>query len=191
MDADVRRRRLLYRAANLRSDALHKFTSGVRAEYGTVVIENLNVAGMLRNPRLARRIADAGFGEIRRQLTYKGEWGGGTTIVSDRWYPSSKTCSGCGVVKAKLPLRVRVFACDACGLVLDREVNAARNLVALAAAQCSAGTGVAGDQGAAALNPRRADRKTRTTHPGRGRGGLVAQPPMGQKRETVLRTPQR
>ncbi|WP_297625973.1 RNA-guided endonuclease InsQ/TnpB family protein [Nocardia sp.] len=155
-------------ARNLRSDALHKFTSGVRAEYGTVVIENLNVAGLQRNRRLARRIADAGFGEIRRQLTYKGEWGGGTTIVADRWYPSSKTCSGCGVVKAKLPLRVRVFACDACGLVLDRDVNAARNLAALAAAQCSAGTGVAGDQGAATLNPRRAARKTRTTHPGQG-----------------------
>jgi transposase len=80
---------------------------------------------------LARQIADAGFGELRRQLTYKTTWHGSVLIAADRWYPSSKTCSACGVVKAKLPLSVRVFACEACGRVIDRDLNAARNLAAL------------------------------------------------------------
>jgi NhaA family Na+:H+ antiporter len=76
---------------------------------------------------------------------------------ADRWLPSSKTCSGRGAVKAKLPLHIRVFQCESCGLVLDRDANAARNLAALAVA-CSTGTGVAGDQGAEVPNLRRADR---------------------------------
>ncbi|MGW0755957.1 zinc ribbon domain-containing protein [Streptomyces sp. NPDC002814] len=112
--------------------------------------------------RLARKIADAGFGEIRRQLTYKGRRNACRTVVANRWYPSSKTCSDCGAVKAKLPLHVRIFHCDACGLVMDRDENSARNLAALAAAEPT-GTGVAGDQGAdTAPKPRGADRKTRT-----------------------------
>ncbi|WP_375336021.1 RNA-guided endonuclease InsQ/TnpB family protein [Nocardia sp. SYP-A9097] len=146
---------------------------------------------MLRNRRLARRIADASFGEIRRQLTYKGDWAGTTTVVADRWFPSSKTCSACGLVKAKLPLHVRVFQCDGCGLILDRDVNAATNLAALAV-NVSAGTGVAGDQDVTTSNPRRADRKTRITRPGVagvGRAGGGNPPSSGRKRETVLRTP--
>lgn len=131
--------------ANLRADALHKLTTAVAAEYGTVVVEDLNVAGMLRNRRLARRIADAGFGEIRRQLTYKTRQRHATrTIAADRWYPSSKTCSWCGAVKATLPLHVRTYQCDACDLVIDRDDNAALNLAALAAA-ATTGTGVARD----------------------------------------------
>ncbi|MCX5321468.1 zinc ribbon domain-containing protein [Streptomyces sp. NBC_00120] len=89
---------------------------------------------MLRNRRLARKIADAGFAEIRRQLTYKGRRNACPTVVASRWYPSSKTCSSCKTVKAKLPLHVRVFSCDACGLVIDRDENAARNLADLASA---------------------------------------------------------
>ncbi|WP_330253394.1 IS607 family element RNA-guided endonuclease TnpB [Nocardia sp. NBC_00565] len=160
--ADAERNRVHHRVANLRSDAVHKLTTAITAEYGTVVVEDLNVAGMLRNRRLARKIADAGFGEIRRQITYKSEWNSGAVHVADRWFPSSKTCSGCGAVKAKLPLHVRVFTCDECPLVLDRDVNAARNLAALAA-QCTTGSGVAADLGASAPNPRGADRKTRAT----------------------------
>ncbi|WP_240797277.1 IS607 family element RNA-guided endonuclease TnpB [Streptomyces sp. F001] len=161
--ADAQRNRVHHRVANLRTDALHKLTTAVRGEYGTVVVEDLNVAGMLKNRRLARKIADAGFGEIRRQLTYKGRRNACRTVVADRWYPSSKTCSGCGAVKAKLPLHVRIFHCDACGLVMDRDENSARNLAALAAA-ATTGTGVAGDQGATtAPKPRGADRKTRTS----------------------------
>jgi transposase len=97
------------------------------------VIEDLNVTGMTCNRRLARSIADQGFGQARRMLAYKTGWNGGTLIVADRWYPSSKTCSGCGAVKAKLLLSERCFVCTACGLVLNRDVNAARNLLRLAA----------------------------------------------------------
>jgi putative transposase len=186
--ANAARNRIHHRVANLRADALHKLTTRVTAQYGTVVIEDLNVAGMLRNRRLARKIADAGFGDIRRQLTYKTKRNGCRIVAADRWYPSSKTCSGCGAVKAKLPLHIRTFACDVCGLVLDRDANAAHNLAALAAAAAT-GTGVAGDQSAdTALKPRGADRKTRITRPrrkaGTGRAGGAALP---HQRQTETR----
>lgn len=184
--ANTARNKVHHRVVNLRADALHKLTTAVTAEYGTVVVEDLNVAGMLRNRRLARRIADAGFGEIRRQLDCKTRQRHATRmVVADRWYPSSKTCSGCGAVKAKLPLHVRTFQCDACGLVLDRDDNAARNLAALAAA-CTTGTGVAGDRDTDKVSkPRGADRKTRATRPRRkteaGRAGGATLP--HQRRE--------
>ncbi|MHB9861551.1 IS607 family element RNA-guided endonuclease TnpB [Streptomyces sp. YIM S03343] len=191
--ANARRNKVHHRVANLREDALHKLTTSVAAEYGTVVVEDLNVAGMLRNRRLARRIADAGFGEIRRQLDYKTRQRHATHIVvADRWYPSSKTCSGCGAVKAKLPLHVRTYECDACGLVIDRDDNAALNLAALAAAAVT-GTGVAGDQDTTAVvsKPRGADRKTRATRPRRkaeaGRAGGATLPHQRQA-ETRDRT---
>jgi putative transposase len=168
--ANAARNRVHHRVANLREDALHKLTTAVTAEYGTVVVEDLNVAGMLRNRRLARHIADAAFGEIRRQLTYKTKRNGCRIVAASRWYPSSKTCSGCGAVKAKLPLHIRIFECDACGLVIDRDDNAARNLAALAAIAMT-GTGVAGDQDAVKVSkPRGVDQKTRATRPGRKAG---------------------
>jgi len=123
--------RLHARAANLRENALHQLTTGLAAAYGTVVVEDLHVTGMLRNRRLARKVADAGFGRIRRQLGYKTAWHGGRLVLADRFYPSSKTCSGCGAVKAKLRLSERTYQCERCGLVLDRDLNAARNLAAL------------------------------------------------------------
>ncbi|MFF2143764.1 IS607 family element RNA-guided endonuclease TnpB [Kitasatospora sp. NPDC058190] len=177
--ANAERNRVHHKVANLRTDALHKLTTGITGEYGTIVVEDLNVAGMLRNHRLARKIQDAGFGEIRRQITYKTGWAGGTIIVADRWYPSSKTCSNCKTVKAKLPLHIRVFTCDACGLVIDRDENAARNLADLASARTT-GTGVAGDPDARASKPRGANRKTRATAhsrkaAGRRAGGVVPQ----------------
>ncbi|SDC97800.1 RNA-guided endonuclease TnpB family protein [Actinokineospora iranica] len=116
------------RVADLRRDGLHKLTTGLARGFGTLVVEDLNVAGMLRNRRLARQIADAGFGEFRRQLTYKTSWRGGELVVADRWLPSSKTCSGCGWVNPKLRLSDRIYRCKCCGLVLDRDLNAARNL---------------------------------------------------------------
>jgi putative transposase len=87
---------------------------------------------MVRNRRLARHVADASFAEIRRQLAYKTQWHGGRLVVADRWFASSKTCSGCGAVKAKLALSERTYVCTACGVVLDRDVNAAVNLARLA-----------------------------------------------------------
>ncbi|MEV0012001.1 IS607 family element RNA-guided endonuclease TnpB [Streptomyces sp. NPDC051840] len=188
--ANAQRNKVHHRVANLREDALHKLTTSVAAEYGTVVVEDLNVAGMLKNRRLARRIADAGFGEIRRQLDYKTRKRHATrTIVASRWYPSSKTCSGCGAVKAKLPLHVRTYECDACGLVIDRDDNASLNLAALAAA-CTTGTGVAGDQDTPkrVSKPRGADRKTRATRTRRktsaGRAGGATLP---HQRQTETR----
>jgi putative transposase len=186
--ANAARNKVHHRVANLREDALHKLTTAVTAEYATIVVEDLNVAGMLRNRRLARRIADAGFGEIRRQLTYKTQRHATRMIVASRWYPSSKTCSGCGAVKAKLPLHVRTYECDACGLVIDRDDNAALNLAALAAA-CTTGTGVAGDQDTPVVSkPRGADRKTRATRPRRkaeaGRAGGATLP---HQRQTEAR----
>jgi IS605 OrfB family transposase len=124
--------------ANLRGNALHHLTSALAGTYGAVVVEHLNIAGMLRNHGLARRIADAGWGELRRQLDYKTAWAGGTLVQADTFYPSSKTCSGCGHVKAKLPLSERTYRCERCGLVLDRDENAARNLAALVLTQTGA-----------------------------------------------------
>ncbi|MFD0523658.1 IS607 family element RNA-guided endonuclease TnpB [Paractinoplanes durhamensis] len=146
--ASARLGRAHARVANLRRDGLHKLTTRLAVEHATVVVEDLNVAGMFRNRRLARRIADAGFGEIRRQLAYKTEWNGGRLIVADRWYPSSKTCSGCGAVKTKLALRERTYDCTECGLSLDRDLNAARNLAALAAEVSTAGSGPVAGRGA-------------------------------------------
>jgi putative transposase len=144
------------RVANLRKDGLHKLTTTLARTYGTVVVEDLNVTGMLTNGRLARHLADASFGEIRRQLDYKTGWNGGALVVADRWYPSSKTCSGCGTVKTKLRLSERTYTCEQCGLTLDRDLNAARNLAALATgAATSTGSGPEEENSA-----RRADQKT-------------------------------
>jgi putative transposase len=164
--ADAARNRVHYRTANLRRDALHKLTTSLAREYGTIVVEDLNVSGMLKNRRLARVVADAGFGEIRRQLAYKTRWNGGTLEVADRWFPSSKTCSGCQAVTPKLPLRIRMYVCEHCGLVLDRDENAALNLAALVKRH------VAGS-GPETENGRGADRKT----PSCGAGGIEASTP--------------
>lgn len=131
--ADAARNKTVAKVADQRRDGIHKLTTHLASTYGTVVVEDLHVRGMLANRRLARHVADASFAEIRRQLTYKTAWHGGTLIVADRWFASSKTCSGCGAVKTKLALSERSYACTACHLVLDRDVNAAINLARLAA----------------------------------------------------------
>ncbi|MFI6263801.1 IS607 family element RNA-guided endonuclease TnpB [Micromonospora sp. NPDC051006] len=155
--AQARLGRAHARVAHLRRDGLHKLTTHLAREFGTVVVEDLNVTGMLANRRLARSIVDAGFAELRRQLTYKTGWNGGRLVVADRWHPSSKTCSGCGAVKAKLALSEREYACEACGLVLDRDLNAAHNLAALAARIDTARSGPVAGRGA--------DLKTRSSGP--------------------------
>ena len=124
--------RIHARIANVRADALHKATTVLAMRYETVVIEDLNVAGMVRNRHLARAVSDQGFGETRRLLAYKTTWNGGHLILADRWFPSSKTCSACGTVKAKLTLAERTYTCESCGHSGDRDVNAARNLLNLA-----------------------------------------------------------
>jgi putative transposase len=157
--------------ANLRRDGLHKLTTRLAREHATIVVEDLNVTGMLANRRLARHIADAGLAELRRQLAYKTQWSGGRLIVADRWYPSSKTCSGCGTVKAKLALSERTYHCQACGLVMDRDRNASLNLAALAVQFDIAGSGPVAARGA--------DQKTRQ----RGQAAVKREPgtaPAGQ-----------
>jgi IS605 OrfB family transposase len=141
------------RVADQRKDGLHKLTTRLAAEFGTVVIEDLNAAGMVKNRHLARHVADASFGEFRRQLEYKAAWHGGRVIVADRWFASSKTCAGCGAVKAKLPLSERTYACDGCGLVMDRDLNAALNLAEY-------GNRLIAGSGPEIPNGRGADRKT-------------------------------
>jgi putative transposase len=123
--------RLHTAVANARRDGLHKLSTRLVRTFGAVVIEDLNVAGMTRNRRLARHVAGVGMAVLRRQIEYKAHWSGVRVHVADRWYPSSKTCSGCGVVKTKLRLSERVHRCESCGLILDRDLNAARNLAAL------------------------------------------------------------
>ncbi|ORA24156.1 transposase [Mycobacterium aquaticum] len=125
--------RLHARIANARTDGLHKLTTALTERFETIVIEDLNVAGMLANHRIARRISGAGWGELRRQLTYKTNDRGGTLIVANRFYPSSKTCSNCGAVKTKLSLSQRIYHCESCSIKIDRDSNAAANLAALAA----------------------------------------------------------
>ena len=126
---------LHFRIANIRPDALHKATSGIVAKTkpnpqrpSMVVLEDLNVNGMLMNHRLARAIADVGMREFGRQLGYKTAWYGSQIVLADRWYTSSKKCSQCRVVKAQLLLLERIYHCDVCGLLIDLDLNAARNL---------------------------------------------------------------
>ena len=126
--ARTRVARLHARVADLRRDLLDKTTTMLAHAYADISIEDLNVAGMVRNHRLARSVEDAAFAEFRRLLTYKTARTGARLHVIDRWYPSSKTCSNCGTVKAKLPLSERVYHCEECGLSIDRDLNAAINI---------------------------------------------------------------
>jgi putative transposase len=122
------------KVANQRANTLHHFKSRLAKTKSVVVIEDLNVAGMLRNHHLAQAIGDVGFGEFRRQLTYKAAWYGCRVMVTSRWEPSSKTCSQWGWEDEHLTLADRVFRCQnpECGLALDRDLNAALNLAKLA-----------------------------------------------------------
>ena len=116
------------RVAHLRRNLLHQITTELARGCTSVTIEDLNAVGMLSNRKLARAVSDAAFGEFRRQMAYKSSWYGTELVVADRWFPSSKTCSGCGTIDANLTLSDRVYQCGGCGLVLDRDVNAAINL---------------------------------------------------------------
>ena len=121
--------RLHAHVANRRSDALNKLTTRLAQTYSDICIEDLNVAGMVKNHHLAKAVQDASFYELRHQLEYKTAKTGARLHVIDRWYPSSKTCSNCGSVKAKLSLNERIYRCENCGLVIDRDLNAAINIM--------------------------------------------------------------
>lgn len=125
--AQLKVARLHRKIANIRLDTLHKITTHISKNHAVIGIEDLNVSGMLANGNLAKAIADCGFYELRRQLTYKCELYGSKLVVVDRFYPSSKTCSSCGAKKESLTLKDRVFSCG-CGFQCDRDLNAAINL---------------------------------------------------------------
>ena len=117
------------RIADRRRDHLHKLTTRLVRENQTVVIEDLTVRNMVGNHRLARAISDAAWRQLRAMLEYKCRWYGRDLIVVDRWFPSSKLCSACGALRDGMPLNVREWTCR-CGAVHDRDVNAARNILA-------------------------------------------------------------
>lgn len=125
-----KRIQLLHRKlANIRKNHLHQTTSDiVKTKPCRIVLEDLNVMGMMKNKHLAKSIAEQGFYEFRRQLTYKCELHGIELVIADRFYPSSKTCSCCGAIKKDLKLSDRTYHCNKCGLVMDRDLNASINL---------------------------------------------------------------
>lgn len=125
--------RLHSRIANIRNDALHKLTTSLTSRFSVICIEDLHVKGMLKNRHLSRSMSDMGFGEFRRQLTYKTAMRGVGLVVADRFFPSSKKCSKCGVVLESLLLSIRDWKCASCGASHNRDVNAALNLKSLAA----------------------------------------------------------
>ena len=120
------------KVAPQRANTLHQVTSRLAKTKSVVVMDNLNVAGMLKNQHLAQAIADVGCADFRRHREHKAQWYGCRVIVADRWFASSRTCSGCGWVDERLTLADRTFCCQAWGLVIDRDLNAAINLEKLA-----------------------------------------------------------
>ena len=131
--AKARLGRLHRRIAAIRRDATHKLTTRLTKTYAAIGIEDLNVRGMVRNRHLARAVSDGGFFEFRRQIEYKARLYGARVVVAGRWYPSSKTCSCCGVVKPTLALAERTFRCTDCEFEAGRDHNAALNLASIAA----------------------------------------------------------
>ena len=145
--------RLHARIANIRRDSLHQLSTSVTRRFHTIGIEDLNVKGMLGNRHLARAIADMGFYELRRQIEYKAAWRGAKVVLVDRWYPSSKTCSGCGYRLESLGLGLRDWTCPGCGELNDRDVNAAINLRNMAVSSTAS---ACGGEGAGPARERRA-----------------------------------
>ncbi|WP_375494556.1 RNA-guided endonuclease InsQ/TnpB family protein [uncultured Nostoc sp.] len=119
------------RVANLRKDTIHQITTFLCKNHAKIVVEDLNVSGMLAFHKLAQVIADCGFHELKRQLEYKAKKFGCEIIIASRWFPSSKTCSNCGHIQ-DMPLKERTYNCGSCGHSMDRDLNAAINLSRLA-----------------------------------------------------------
>ena len=141
------------RITDRRRDHLHKVTTRLVRENQTVVIEDLNVRGMLSNGKLARAISDASWSELRTMLEYKAAWYGREVIAVDQWFPSSKTCSACGRLAQSMPLNIREWTCDGCHARHDRDVNAARNILAAGLAVSACGAGVRPNRATSATQP--------------------------------------
>jgi putative transposase len=127
------------RVTDARRDFLHQASTGLTRRYDILAVEDLVVKNMVRNRKLARAISRTGWAEFRRQLEYKAQRNGRTVLVADRWFPSSKTCSACGILLADLSLETRQWACPACGTRHDRDLNAARNILAAGLAAAAKG----------------------------------------------------
>lgn len=134
--------RIHARIVDRRRDNLHKLTTRLVRENQVIAIEDLAVRNMVKNRSLARAISDASWSELRSMLEYKADWYGRDVIAVDRWYPSSKTCSVCGAIVDRLPLNIREWTCRACGALHDRDVNAAKNILAVGLAVNACGDGV-------------------------------------------------
>ncbi|QUH03026.1 IS200/IS605 family element transposase accessory protein TnpB [Saccharopolyspora erythraea] len=134
--------RIQAKIADRRRDHLHKVTTGLVRDNQTVVIEDLQVRNMLRNGSLSRAISDAAWSELRTMLEYKAAWYGRELVVIDRWFPSSKTCSACGRLARSMPLHLREWTCAGCGTRHDRDVNAAKSILAAGLAVSACGAGV-------------------------------------------------
>lgn len=130
------------RIADARKDFLHKLSTRLVNENQVIAVESLAVRNMQKNRCLAKSISDASWSEFVRQLEYKSRWYGRTLVGIDRWYPSSKRCSDCGHTVAKMPLKVREWSCPECGSVHDRDLNAARNILAAGLAVSALGESV-------------------------------------------------
>lgn len=168
------------RVANLRRHVLHEATSRLSHRHAVIVVEDLNVQGMSRRGGrrkrgLNRALADASLAQVRTMLGYKSTWYGATLVVADRWFPSTQLCSGCGA-KTKLPLSERVYRCGACGLVADRDTNAAVNLARLGEPTTTGGASGTGT-GSSPGQGRGADRKTRPTQMVGKPGGVETSTP--------------
>ncbi|SKL16104.1 putative transposase [Mycobacteroides abscessus subsp. massiliense] len=133
--------RIHARIADRRRDNLHKLSTRLIRENQVVMVEDLGVRNMVRNRSLARAISDTGWAQLRSMLEYKAEWYGRTVVAIDRFYPSSKTCSACGMINENMSLDVRAWSCR-CGAVHDRDVNAAKNIQALGLSVLACGDGV-------------------------------------------------
>lgn len=114
---------------NIRLDNMHKLTHSIVRENQVVIIEDLNVSGMIKNHKLAKAIADVSWHELSRQLEYKSQWNERDFIQIDRWFPSSKTCNVCNFIKQDLSLKDREWICPGCGTILDRDINASQNIL--------------------------------------------------------------
>ncbi|MFQ6326565.1 RNA-guided endonuclease InsQ/TnpB family protein [Nocardia sp. CWNU-33] len=140
--ARIRVARVHTRISDRRRDYLQKLTTRLVRENQTIVIEDLAVRNMLGNHRLARAISDAAWSQLRIMLEYKCRWYGRRLVVVDRWLPSSKTCGSCGFLAESMPLSVREWTCQECGAIHDRDINAARNILAAGLAVTACGDGV-------------------------------------------------
>ena len=134
-----------YQIANIRSNAIHQATSEIVKNYDKIVIESLKPKTMVKNRILSQALSDASFGEISRQLIYKSLWANKELIKADQYFPSSKICSCCGNRKEKLSLSERTYKCVNCGITIDRDLNAAKNLANYSPTQESGGSQACGD----------------------------------------------